>query len=193
MWTKRGKACLILIFSTNTNCESMAYRSFRSEEYSARGVRKVTTGITVYQVTTLSKVPFSLLARSHPTHLSTTTKGYHCLVAAFTFLSTFLAFWSVDVGSCYHWDAEVAQSVSTHNNYGLCHGRHDDQAAQDTAHVAAGSEAQDTAPLAAESARIQLSNCSSGYSSRCSWKCSAEYSSLCRWKRSSGHKMPLVA
>ena len=46
MWTKRGKACLILIFSTNTNCESMAYRSFRSEEYSARGVRKVTTGTT---------------------------------------------------------------------------------------------------------------------------------------------------
>ena len=46
MWTKRGKACLILIFSTNTNCESMAYRSFRSEEYSARGVRKVTTGMT---------------------------------------------------------------------------------------------------------------------------------------------------
>ena len=24
MWTKRGKACLILIFSTNTNCENMA-------------------------------------------------------------------------------------------------------------------------------------------------------------------------
>ena len=46
MWTKRGKAWLVLIFSTNTNCESMAYRSSRSEEYSARGVRKVTTGIT---------------------------------------------------------------------------------------------------------------------------------------------------
>ena len=45
MWTKRGKARLILIFSTNTNCESMAYRSFRSEKCSARGVRKVTTGI----------------------------------------------------------------------------------------------------------------------------------------------------
>ena len=44
MWTKRGKACLILIFSTNTNCEHMAYRSFRSEKYSARAVRKVTTG-----------------------------------------------------------------------------------------------------------------------------------------------------
>ena len=42
MWTRRGKACLILIFSTNTNCESMAYRSSRSEEYSAGGVRKVT-------------------------------------------------------------------------------------------------------------------------------------------------------
>ena len=47
MWTKRGKACLILIFSTNTNCENMAYRSFRSDKYSARGVRKVTTGINI--------------------------------------------------------------------------------------------------------------------------------------------------
>ena len=46
MWTERGKARLILIFSTNTNCEDMAYRSFRSEKCSARGVRKVTTGIT---------------------------------------------------------------------------------------------------------------------------------------------------
>ena len=46
MWTKRGKARLILISSTNTNCENMAYRSFRSEKCSARGVRKVTTGIT---------------------------------------------------------------------------------------------------------------------------------------------------
>ena len=45
MWTKRGKARLILIFSTNTNCENMAYRSFRSEKCSARGVRKVTTGM----------------------------------------------------------------------------------------------------------------------------------------------------
>ena len=38
MWTKRGKACLILIFSTNTNCENMAYRSFRSEKYSALNI-----------------------------------------------------------------------------------------------------------------------------------------------------------
>ena len=50
MLTKRGKACLILIFSVNTNCESMAYRSFRSEKHSARGVRKVTTGITLFVV-----------------------------------------------------------------------------------------------------------------------------------------------
>ena len=35
MWTTRGKACLILI-------------SVRSEEYSARGVRKVTTGKTCF-------------------------------------------------------------------------------------------------------------------------------------------------
>ena len=46
MLTKRGKACLILIFSAITNCQSMAYRSFKSESCSARGVRKVTTGIT---------------------------------------------------------------------------------------------------------------------------------------------------
>ena len=46
MWRKRGKVYLILSFSTNTNCDSMAYRFFRSEEYSSRGVVKVTTGIT---------------------------------------------------------------------------------------------------------------------------------------------------
>ena len=38
MWTKRGKARLILIFSTNTNCENMAYQSFRSEKCSGRGL-----------------------------------------------------------------------------------------------------------------------------------------------------------
>ena len=74
MWTKRGKARLILISSTNTNCENMAYRSFRSEKCSARGVRKVTTGITgLWQ------------------------PGVHSDVAC----------WSFDVGSSYHWDAEV--------------------------------------------------------------------------------------
>eukprot|EP00415_Alexandrium_ostenfeldii_P003263 UN3263 len=59
MWTKRGKACLIFIFSMNTNCENMAYRSFRSEECSARGVRKVTTGITgLWQPSVHSDVAF---------------------------------------------------------------------------------------------------------------------------------------
>jgi hypothetical protein len=42
VWNKRVKAHLILIFSTNTNCESMAYRSFRPAGLAARGVRKVT-------------------------------------------------------------------------------------------------------------------------------------------------------
>jgi hypothetical protein len=57
--TKRGKARLILIFSTNTNCESMAYRSFRSEKFSARGARKVTTGITgLWQPSVHSDVAF---------------------------------------------------------------------------------------------------------------------------------------
>ena len=59
MWTKRGKVCLILIFSTNTNCESMAYRSLRSEEYSAREVSKVITGITgLWQPSVHSDVAF---------------------------------------------------------------------------------------------------------------------------------------
>ena len=45
MRSKSGKACLILIFSACTNSESMAHRSFRSEEHSAGVVRKVITGI----------------------------------------------------------------------------------------------------------------------------------------------------
>jgi hypothetical protein len=50
---------LISIFSTNTNCESMAYRSFRPEKFSARGVRKVTTGITgLWQPSVHSDVAF---------------------------------------------------------------------------------------------------------------------------------------
>ena len=44
MWTERGKARLILIFSTNTNREIVAYRSFQFLEFEVRGVRKVTTG-----------------------------------------------------------------------------------------------------------------------------------------------------
>ncbi|CAN6967505.1 unnamed protein product, partial [Brassica rapa subsp. trilocularis] len=37
VWNKRVKARLILIFSTNTNHESVAYRSFRPSEFEARG------------------------------------------------------------------------------------------------------------------------------------------------------------
>jgi hypothetical protein len=48
-----------LIFSTNTNCESMAYRSFRPSGFEARGVRKVTTGITgLWQPSVHSDVAF---------------------------------------------------------------------------------------------------------------------------------------
>ena len=35
---------MILIFSTNTNRETVAYRSFQFLEFEVRGVRKVTTG-----------------------------------------------------------------------------------------------------------------------------------------------------
>ena len=59
MQTKRGKARLILIFSTNTNLEIMAYRSFRVAKIAARGVRKVTTGITgLWQPSVHSDVAF---------------------------------------------------------------------------------------------------------------------------------------
>ena len=43
-WSKRAKVPLILIFSVNTNHESVAYRSFSPSEFEARGARKVTTG-----------------------------------------------------------------------------------------------------------------------------------------------------
>ena len=57
--TKRGKPRLILICSTNANCENMANRSFRSEKGSARGVRKVTTWITgLWQPSVHSDVAF---------------------------------------------------------------------------------------------------------------------------------------
>jgi hypothetical protein len=57
--TKRGKAYLILIFSMNTNCESMAYRSFNFSIHEIRGVRKVTTGITgLWQPSEHSDVAF---------------------------------------------------------------------------------------------------------------------------------------
>jgi hypothetical protein len=59
MLTKRGKYCSILIFSMHTNCESMAYRSFRSDNSSAGGARKVTTGITgLWQPSVHSDVAF---------------------------------------------------------------------------------------------------------------------------------------
>ncbi len=44
-WNKRVKVPLILIFSVNTNHESVAYRSFSPSRFEVRGVRKVTTGI----------------------------------------------------------------------------------------------------------------------------------------------------
>ena len=44
-WSKRAKVPLILIFSVNTNHESVAYRSFSPSKFEARGARKVTTGI----------------------------------------------------------------------------------------------------------------------------------------------------
>ena len=56
---QRGKANLILIFSTNTNPETVAYRSFRFLEFESRGVRKFTTGITgLWQPSVHSDVAF---------------------------------------------------------------------------------------------------------------------------------------
>ena len=53
-WNKRVKVLLILIFSVNTNRESVAYRSFSPSKFEARGARKVTTGINYMQSQALS-------------------------------------------------------------------------------------------------------------------------------------------
>ena len=81
MLTKRGKARLILICSTNTNCENMAYRSFRFENDSARGVRKVTTGINLCPYETQGRrmlMPAAGL-RTRQTHPKTPSIGISCL------------------------------------------------------------------------------------------------------------------
>ena len=56
---QKGKSPLILIFSVNTNHESVAYRSFSPSKFEARGARKVTTGITgLWQPSVHSDVAF---------------------------------------------------------------------------------------------------------------------------------------
>src|SRR2546430_15776488 len=64
-WNKRIKVPLILIFSVNTNHESVAYRSFSPSEFEARGARKVTTGINCGYFSISNKIP----------QCRTTTKG----------------------------------------------------------------------------------------------------------------------
>ena len=59
IFTKRGKVSLILVFSMNTNCENMAYRSFWSEKHSAgRGVRKLPQGKLACQPSVHSDIAF---------------------------------------------------------------------------------------------------------------------------------------
>lgn len=57
---KKGvKARLIMIFNTNMNCENVAYQPFNPMKFEARGVRKVTTGITgLWQPSIHSNLPF---------------------------------------------------------------------------------------------------------------------------------------
>ena len=71
MWTKRGNARLIFLSSVNTNCKNMAYRSSRSEKCSARGVRKVTTGITSFEVDKVGGLTITLATRLYPTLVPT--------------------------------------------------------------------------------------------------------------------------
>ena len=69
----KGESLLDFHFNMNTNCENMAYRSFRSEKCSARGVRKVTTGITgLWQPSVHSDVAFWFFDVG---------SYYHCLAA----------------------------------------------------------------------------------------------------------------
>ena len=61
MWNIRVNAYLIRLFSTSTNRETVALRSFCLSEFDARGVRKVTTGITgLWQPSVHSDVEVSL-------------------------------------------------------------------------------------------------------------------------------------
>ena len=66
-WNKRVKVPLILIFSVNTNHESVAYRSFSPSKFEARGARKVTTGMN-----------WKLVYYSHGTPLVTTIGVLMC-------------------------------------------------------------------------------------------------------------------
>jgi len=57
--SKRAKAHIILIFSMNTDRESVAHRSFGTWEFQARGVRKIATGTTgLWQPSIHSDVAF---------------------------------------------------------------------------------------------------------------------------------------
>lgn len=59
MWNKRVKAFSNLISNTNTDLESGAYLSFKLSKSEARGVKKVTTGITgLWQPSVHSEVAF---------------------------------------------------------------------------------------------------------------------------------------
>ena len=60
-----GPTHLILIFSTNTNCESMAYRSFSLSGFDARGVRKVTVACVTLKGATKVR-PLAWLMFSRP-------------------------------------------------------------------------------------------------------------------------------
>ena len=55
--TSCGKARLIWVFATDTNCENMDCRASRSEKCSAGGVREVATGTTEERRTTLFEEP----------------------------------------------------------------------------------------------------------------------------------------
>src|SRR5881628_1282188 len=79
---KRVKVPLILIFSVNTNHESVAYRSFSPSKFEARGARKVTTGINVNLVKLMSQalVGNVSLVRSTPLHAGVDSYGNSCQV-----------------------------------------------------------------------------------------------------------------
>ncbi len=98
-WSKRAKVPLILIFSVNTNHESVAYRSFSPSEFEARGARKVTTGIN-RSITTRSQVPVSrrglvrlLLGRRANSQLRRRATGWPACRATHSDAGTSLRSW----------------------------------------------------------------------------------------------------
>ena len=68
----------------NTNCESMAYRSFSSLEFEARGVRKVTIGIYQPDLTPLHEACTQPIGNNNQYRVNTLLVYYYYTYTTYT-------------------------------------------------------------------------------------------------------------